>query len=144
MASKVLEHPFDLTKVRLQSQVLDSAPRYQGPIDCLTKAWKHEGVRGLYRVRDAWLGKFLRNTDKIRQGLPAPVFGAMCENATLFVVYNRLQLAVRWASGTQPDVPLGLRHIAIAAAGAGSVVSFILYEGCSLGPSRSADVSLLM
>ena len=54
MASKVLEHPFDLTKVRLQSQVLDNAPRYKGPIDCLTKTWKHEGLRGLYRVRARW------------------------------------------------------------------------------------------
>jgi len=61
------------------------------------------------------------------QGLPAPVFGAMCENASLFVVYNQLQLAVRWAGGIQPDAPLGLGHLAIAAAGAGSVVSFILY-----------------
>ena len=51
MASKVFEHPFDLAKVRLQSQVLDDAPRFKGPIDCLTKTWKHEGIRGLYRVR---------------------------------------------------------------------------------------------
>ena len=55
----------------------------------------------------------------------------MCENASLFVVYNQLQLAVRWASGVQPDTPLGLGHLAIAAAGAGSIVSFILYDGFS-------------
>ena len=58
MASKVLEHPFDLTKVRLQSQVLDNAPRYKGPIDCLTNTWKHEGLRGLYRVRAGWGSEF--------------------------------------------------------------------------------------
>jgi hypothetical protein len=57
MASKVLEHPFDLTKVRLQSQVLDNAPRYKGPIDCLANTWKHEGFRGLYRV--SWGRNFL-------------------------------------------------------------------------------------
>ena len=50
MASKVLEHPFDLTKVRLQAQVLDSTKRFKGPIDCLTKTWTNEGIRGLYRV----------------------------------------------------------------------------------------------
>lgn len=50
MASKVFEHPFDLTKVRLQSQVLDATARFNGPIDCLTQTWKKEGVRGLYRV----------------------------------------------------------------------------------------------
>lgn len=52
----------------------------------------------------------------------------MCENASLFVVYNQLQSAVRRAGGVQPDAPLGLGHLAIAAAGAGSVVSFILYD----------------
>lgn len=51
MISKVFEHPFDLTKVRLQSQVLDATARFNGPIDCLTQTWKNEGIRGLYRVR---------------------------------------------------------------------------------------------
>lgn len=51
MVSKVFEHPFDLTKVRLQSQVLDATARFNGPIDCLVQTWKKEGVRGLYRVR---------------------------------------------------------------------------------------------
>ena len=50
MVSKVFEHPFDLTKVRLQAQVLDSTARFNGPIDCLVKTWKYEGVRGLFRV----------------------------------------------------------------------------------------------
>lgn len=52
MVSKVFEHPFDLTKVRLQSQVLDATARFNGPIDCLTQTWKKEGIRGLYRVRN--------------------------------------------------------------------------------------------
>lgn len=54
MVSKVFEHPFDLTKVRLQSQVLDTTARFNGPIDCLVKTWKNEGVRGLYRVCDLY------------------------------------------------------------------------------------------
>ena len=54
MVSKVFEHPFDLTKVRLQSQVLDAKARFNGPIDCLTQTWKKEGIRGLYRVRIFW------------------------------------------------------------------------------------------
>ena len=53
MTAKVFEHPFDLTKVRLQSQVLDSEARFSGPIDCLMQTWKKEGIRGLYRVRHA-------------------------------------------------------------------------------------------
>jgi hypothetical protein len=51
MVSEVFEYPFDLAKVRLQSQVLNSTIRYGGPLDCLTQTWKTEGVRGLYRVR---------------------------------------------------------------------------------------------
>lgn len=51
VTSKFFEHPFDLTKVRLQSQVLDATARFSGPLDCLRQTWRKEGVRGLYRVR---------------------------------------------------------------------------------------------
>ena len=50
MVSKVFEHPFDLTKVRLQSQVLDSTARFDGPVDCLKQTFRNEGISGLYRV----------------------------------------------------------------------------------------------
>lgn len=50
MVSEVFEYPFDLAKVRLQSQVLDNTARYGGPLDCLMQTWRTEGVRGLYRV----------------------------------------------------------------------------------------------
>lgn len=50
IVSKVFEHPFDLTKVRLQAQVLDATARFRGPLDCLVQTFKKEGVRGLYRV----------------------------------------------------------------------------------------------
>ncbi|KAG8802841.1 hypothetical protein FRC16_008562 [Serendipita sp. 398] len=108
MASKVLEHPFDLTKVRLQAQVLDSTKRFSGPIDCLTKTWKNEGIRGLYR------------------GLPAPVVGAMAENASLFLCYNQLQALIRTSSNHPAGQPLSLGQLAIAAGGAGAVASFLL------------------
>jgi hypothetical protein len=67
----------------------------------------------------------------------------MCENASLFLVYNQLQLAIRWASGIQVDAPLGLGHLAIAAAGAGSIVSFILYGGFLSDASQRTDAFLL-
>ena len=51
MVSKVFEHPFDLCKVRLQTQVLDHTARFAGPLDCLSQTWRNEGIRGLYRVR---------------------------------------------------------------------------------------------
>lgn len=55
MISEVFEYPFDLAKVRLQSQMLAPASegslRFTGPWHCLTKTWTEEGFRGLYRVR---------------------------------------------------------------------------------------------
>ncbi|KAI0070532.1 mitochondrial carrier [Panus rudis PR-1116 ss-1] len=105
MVAKVFEHPFDLTKVRLQSQVLDETARFSGPIDCLKQTWKKEGLRGLYR------------------GLPAPIVGAMTENAVLFLSYNELQAVVRQATGTQE---LSLGQLGIAAMGAGAITSFFL------------------
>ncbi|KAG9121657.1 hypothetical protein FRC07_002305 [Ceratobasidium sp. 392] len=110
MISKVFEHPFDLCKVRLQSQVLDTTARFSGPVDCLYKTWKFEGVRGLYR------------------GLPMPIVGAMAENASLFLAYNKIQQALQkyphFNTGPGEKIPLG--GIAIAGGGAGTVASFLL------------------
>lgn len=45
-----MEHPFDLTKVRLQSQPLDRPARYTGPWDCIVQTYRAEGVRAFWRV----------------------------------------------------------------------------------------------
>ncbi|KIK70150.1 hypothetical protein GYMLUDRAFT_151682 [Collybiopsis luxurians FD-317 M1] len=108
MVSKVFEHPFDLTKVRLQAQVLDSSARFSGPIDCLTKTWKNEGVSGLYR------------------GLPAPIVGAMAENASLFLSYREFQNLIRRVTHQPESQKLPLHQLGIAAAGSGAVTSFLL------------------
>lgn len=59
MVSEIFEYPFDLAKVRLQSQLLSPTTNangtpvempFKGPMDCLVQTWKQEGVRGLYRV----------------------------------------------------------------------------------------------
>ncbi|KAG2151191.1 mitochondrial carrier [Suillus bovinus] len=108
MVSKVFEHPFDLTKVRLQSQVLDTTARFNGPIDCLVKTWENEGVRGLYR------------------GLPAPIVAAMLENASLFLSYSELQDVIRRINSQPLSHELSLPQLALAGAGAGSITSFLL------------------
>ncbi|KZT68886.1 mitochondrial carrier [Daedalea quercina L-15889] len=108
MTSKVFEHPFDLTKVRLQSQVLDATARFSGPIDCLMQTWKKEGLRGLYR------------------GLPAPIVGAMAENASLFWTYTELQNAFRWYEKQPATHQLSLGQLALAGSGAGCITSFVL------------------
>ncbi|KAJ7437379.1 mitochondrial carrier domain-containing protein [Mycena galericulata] len=108
IASKIFEHPFDLTKVRLQAQVLEAEARFTGPIDCLTKTWKNEGIRGLYR------------------GLPAPIVGAMAENASLFLSYRELQDAIKLANHQAKEEPSSMGQIALAGAGAGAITSFLL------------------
>lgn len=71
VAAKFFEHPFDLTKVRLQSQVLDAQARFSGPIDCLVQTWRKEGVRGLYRVRNNsfYVHEGERGAESARAGL---------------------------------------------------------------------------
>ncbi|KAI5896569.1 mitochondrial carrier [Schizophyllum commune H4-8] len=108
MVSKIFEYPFDLTKVRLQSQVLDTTARFKGPWDCLKTTWAEEGILGLYR------------------GVPAPVVGAMAENASLFLSYNEFQTAIRKVTKRAADEDLPLKHLTLAAAGAGAVTSFVL------------------
>ncbi|KAG1846099.1 mitochondrial carrier [Suillus subalutaceus] len=102
MVSKVFEHPFDLTKVRLQSQVLDTTARFNGPIDCLVKTWKNEGVRGLYRWLPCW------------------------RNASLFMSYSELQDVIRRINSQPLSYELSLPQLALAGAGAGAITSFLL------------------
>lgn len=125
MTSKVFEHPFDLTKVRLQSQVLDATARFSGPIDCLVQTWRKEGIRGLYRVCGYSLTTSSRLT-VISQGLPAPIVGAMAENASLFWSYTELQNAIRWYEKQPATYHLSLGQLALAGAGAGCITSFVL------------------
>lgn len=131
MISKVFEHPFDLVKVRLQSQPAHEPAKYRGPVDCFFQTLRGEGLRGLFRVCPlnhnlpfliliylqlcAW------------QGLSMPVTGAMVENACLFVSYNQLQQALATAfpyTHYTKDAPVS--HMAAAAAGAGVFTSFLL------------------
>ncbi|KAJ6486839.1 mitochondrial carrier domain-containing protein [Mycena sanguinolenta] len=108
IASKIFEHPFDLTKVRLQAQVLDAEARFSGPLDCLHKTWKNEGIRGLYR------------------GLPAPIVGAMVENASLFLSYRELQDLIKFLNHQNKEEPSSMSQLALAGAGAGAITSFLL------------------
>lgn len=117
MVSKVFEHPFDLVKVRLQTQSADRPPRYAGAFDCFKQTYLQEGIRGLYR------------------GLSMPVIGATLENACLFFTYNQIQSAIRWANGeassrsaakADAESPLSIPQLGIAAAGAGAVTSLVL------------------
>ncbi|KAK7439296.1 mitochondrial ornithine carrier protein [Stygiomarasmius scandens] len=104
--SEVFEYPFDLAKVRLQSQLLTGGTHFKGPLDCLLKTWKNEGIVGLYR------------------GLPVPLVGSMAETAAIFVSYSAFQNLIRKSTNTQGD--LSIAQLAAASAGAGAMASFIL------------------
>ncbi|WWC86780.1 uncharacterized protein L201_001659 [Kwoniella dendrophila CBS 6074] len=118
MIAKVFEHPFDLVKVRLQSQPTDRPATFKGPWDCFNQTRQKEGFFGLYR------------------GLTAPLIGAACENATLFVCYNKwkdLILAVRpevsgldGGKGKGKSRELTTAELAIAGGGAGFMASYVL------------------
>ncbi|EGG05134.1 uncharacterized protein MELLADRAFT_72208 [Melampsora larici-populina 98AG31] len=113
VCSKLFEHPFDLVKVRLQSQPLDQALRFRGPWDCFRQTTAQEGIRGLYR------------------GVSMPVIGAMAENATLFLVYGQVQKLIRHLTSdstnpTPSNTPLPLKYVALSAACGGATTSFIL------------------
>ncbi|PWN92263.1 mitochondrial carrier [Acaromyces ingoldii] len=135
MVSKVFEHPFDLVKVRLQTQSAEE-PMYRGAFDCFRQTYLKEGARGLFR------------------GLSMPIFGATLENATLFFTYNFVQGQLRHASGmsvprssddqqasggggggggastssldADAENPLPMSYLAVAAAAAGSATSLVL------------------
>ncbi|KAA1126174.1 hypothetical protein PGTUg99_006949 [Puccinia graminis f. sp. tritici] len=113
ICSKLFEHPFDLVKVRLQSQPLHLPSRYRGPLDCFRQTVAQERFRGLYR------------------GVSMPVVGAMAENATLFLVYSQVQQLIRrlafpeQAAQRRPP-PLPLSYVAVSAACGGAMASLIL------------------
>lgn len=59
------------------------------------------------------------------KGVPAPIVGAMAENATLFLTFGQLQRLCRWVSGSSSG-ELSTAQFAFSAAGAGAVTSFLL------------------
>lgn len=116
MVGKFVEYPFDTVKVRLQTQPLQN-PTYKGPIDCLTRTLKQEGVKGLYKVL-IWSEAYFHHLDRvlsrrilILQGLSSPLVGSMLENAALFVGYKQIQRTIRDFSAT-PDQRIAYAHIA--------------------------------
>ncbi|KAK0555224.1 mitochondrial ornithine carrier protein [Tilletia horrida] len=108
MVAKYFEHPFDLVKVRLQSQPHDRPPIYKGAVDCFRQTVSREGVLGLYR------------------GISMPMLGATLENASLFVTYNSVQsLLLKWTGKAKAE-DLSLSELGVAAAAAGAGASLVL------------------
>ncbi|RKP27212.1 mitochondrial carrier domain-containing protein, partial [Syncephalis pseudoplumigaleata] len=108
---KMVEFPFDTVKVRLQTQSLVQ-PVYTGTWDCIRQMLRREGPLSFY------------------QGLSAPLFGAVVENAALFLGYDLAQRAIRqWTTTTTCDAddqPLSMRERCLAGALAGVGAAFVL------------------
>lgn len=110
MTSKLIEHPFDTIKVRLQSQHIGKSKKmaYTGSWDCLRQALHdHHGLRNLYR------------------GLASPLVGAVGENAILFFTYGMAQSVLSRTVQTE-NGRLPIAHLTAAGAFAGGCVSFLL------------------
>ncbi|KAH8830121.1 mitochondrial carrier domain-containing protein [Flagelloscypha sp. PMI_526] len=108
MVSEIFEYPFDLAKVRLQSQLLNTTGKltFDGPMDCLKQTWKEEGVRGLYR------------------GFTVPLLGGMAESAALFLAYGGSQNIIR--AYTKQNDELSIGQLGLASAVAGFSTSFVV------------------
>lgn len=107
MAGKLIEYPFDTVKVRLQSQRTDMV-QYSSTMDCLRQTLQVDGFQGLYR------------------GLPAPMIGAMFENAILFVSFSKASEFVRSLRGMSAELELDIKGVMCAGALSGIVTSFVL------------------
>lgn len=103
-AAKLIEYPFDTTKVKLQAQDIRN-PVYRGAVDCMWRTIRTEGVMGLYR------------------GLSAPLVAASAENATLFSVFNA---ASRWSWLMTCVGPSSLKQTLVCGAMSGFAASFLL------------------
>ncbi|KAI9599566.1 mitochondrial carrier domain-containing protein [Syncephalis fuscata] len=111
---KTVEFPFDTVKVRLQTQSLVQ-PSYTGTFDCIRQMIRYEGPLSFY------------------QGLSAPLFGAVLENAALFMGYELAQQAIRhwWQrdidSNSDPlRRSLSMQERCLAGAMAGVGAAFVL------------------
>ncbi|EPZ36763.1 hypothetical protein O9G_005589 [Rozella allomycis CSF55] len=52
LVGKIVEHPFDTIKVKLQSQPVTGAKMYNGPLNCLVKSVRQNGFWNLYQPAD--------------------------------------------------------------------------------------------
>eukprot|EP00698_Gefionella_okellyi_P026054 TRINITY_DN9810_c0_g1_i1.p1 TRINITY_DN9810_c0_g1~~TRINITY_DN9810_c0_g1_i1.p1 ORF type:complete len:276 (-),score=57.86 TRINITY_DN9810_c0_g1_i1:130-957(-) len=97
MASKIIEQPFDTVKVRLQT-----SGAYKGPMDCLVRVVRTEGITALFR------------------GITAPLWGAAAANAVAFFTYEELK---RQLSADDGSIDIG--HVALAGGLAGLAISLV-------------------
>jgi len=80
-------HPFDLVKVRLQTQALNGT-NFRGPLDCASSTLKHEGVLAFYK------------------GVSVPIVSCGILSAALYAVNGASKRLVRSMVGKTDDETL--------------------------------------
>ncbi|KAJ1907931.1 hypothetical protein LPJ81_000425 [Coemansia sp. IMI 209127] len=97
-AQVAVGHPLDTVKVRMQ---IEGSSVFKGPMDCLAKTIRNEGVLGLYK------------------GMSSPLVGIAAVNSLLFWAYSYVKT---FQTGSLTITP-SLGQIAVAGAAAGAINS---------------------
>ncbi|KAJ2546031.1 hypothetical protein EV175_005746, partial [Coemansia sp. RSA 1933] len=99
-AQVAVGHPLDTVKVRMQ---IEGSSVFRGPVDCLTKTIRNEGVLGLYK------------------GMSSPLVGIAAVNSLLFWAYSYVKTLQTGSVAITPS----LDQIAVAGAVAGAINSVL-------------------
>ena len=97
-------HPFDTTKTRLQ---VSPKGFYAGTLDCVSKTWRHEGLRGFYA------------------GMSSPMLGQMLFRATSFMTFHSTLQTLSPPSLRATDGPVPASSVLQAGAITGLLIAFI-------------------
>ncbi|KAI5059986.1 hypothetical protein GOP47_0024406 [Adiantum capillus-veneris] len=106
VAQLLVGHPFDIIKVKLQSQPAPSPgvpPKYTGAIDAVKQTLNSEGRASLYK------------------GMGAPSATVAAFNAVLFTARGQMEVLLR----NSPGAPLTISQQFLCGVGAGLAVSFL-------------------
>ena len=110
MAGKIIDHPFDSIKVKLQHQTTlgGSGGQFSGPWDCFSRTLRYEGWTGLYR------------------GLSIPLFGAIFETAIIFSANGLFRRVLIAAGDIEEGEMLPLPQVFVSGAAAGAAAALVL------------------
>lgn len=100
----LIGHPFDTTKTRLQ---VAPANYYAGTLDCVSKTWRQEGLRGFYA------------------GMSSPLLGQMLFRATSFVTFHSTLQTLAPPSLRRPDAAPPASSVLLAGAITGLLIAFV-------------------
>ncbi|KAJ3218994.1 hypothetical protein HK099_004843, partial [Clydaea vesicula] len=100
---RLIEHPFDTVKVRLQT-----TNDFLNARDCFKKTFQSQGINGFYK------------------GLSSPLYGSIFENAVIFASYTFFQNQINNFYNQPKESDLTLKQLCLAGALSGATISFIM------------------